>query len=316
MLSRVADRIFWMSRQMERAENMARILGVTSNLVLFGTKDAQQQKNLLAPLSITETDAAFFERHKKLTLPALLDFMALDEKNPSSIYSCLKWARENAHAVRWQITSEMWETLNATWLELKTFKKKDIVGADATRFFDWVKDRSHLFRGVTYGTIVRGEAFNFSRLGTFLERADNTARILDVKYHILLPSVKDVGGAVDYYQWSAVLRSVSAFESYRKVYRDVITPLRLAELLILRADIPRSLHFCIRSAYETLDYLKNPQSEETLRRAGRLLAALQYGKISDIFTAGLHEYLTEFLQSTQELSNGVQRSFFAPTLVE
>ena len=121
MLSRVADRIFWMSRQMERAENMARILGVTSNLVLFGTKDAQQQKTLLAPLSITESDAAFFETHKKLTLPALLDFMALDEKNPSSIYSCLTWARENAHAVRWQITSEMWETLNATWLELRGF---------------------------------------------------------------------------------------------------------------------------------------------------------------------------------------------------
>ena len=156
MLSRVADRIYWMSRQTERAENMARILGVTSNLVLFGTKDAQQQRNLMAPLSITETEAEFFERHDKLTLPALIEFLALDEKNPSSIYSCLKWARENAHAVRWQITSEMWETLNGTWLEVRAMKRSRVTGAGATQFFDWVKDRSHLFRGVTYGTILRG----------------------------------------------------------------------------------------------------------------------------------------------------------------
>ncbi len=128
--------------------------------------------------------------------------------------------------------------------------------------------------------------------------------------------MKDVGGAVDYYQWSAVLRSVSAFEAYRKVYRDVITPLKLAEMLIFRDDIPRSLHFCIKQAFETLQFLKNPQSAETLRHAGMLLARLQYGKISDIFAEGLHEYLTAFLVSTQKLSNGVQQSFFAPKVVE
>src|ERR1700716_2748261 len=243
MLARVADRIFWMSRQMERAENMARILGVTSNLVLLDTGKLQEQ-NLLAPLAITETEEAYRARHAELPLPGLIEFMALDEDNPSSIYSCLKWARENAHAVRWQITSEMWETLNATWLEMRAIPRGRVTGAGATQFFDWVKERSHLFRGVTYGTIVRGEAFNFSRLGTFLERADNTARILDVKYHILLPSVEDVGGAVDYYQWAAVLRSVSSFEAYRKVYRDVITPVKVAELLIFRHDMPRSLHAC------------------------------------------------------------------------
>src|SRR6266850_317050 len=180
MLSRVADRIFWMSRQMERAENMARILGVTSNLVLLDTGKLHEQ-NLLAPLSITGSEDAYLGRHEKLTLPALIEFMALDEKNPSSIYSCLKGARENAHAVRWLITSEMWETLNATWLEVRAIPKHRVTGSGATEFFDWVKERSHLFRGVTYGTIVRGEAFNFSRLGTFLERADNTARILDQK---------------------------------------------------------------------------------------------------------------------------------------
>ena len=186
MLSRVADRIYWMSRQMERAENIARILGVTSNMVLFGTPETREQ-NLLAPLTITDSAARYFERKKPVTLEGLVEFLALDPGNPSSIYSCLRLARENAHAMRWQITSEMWETLNATWIEMKRVRRADVAGAGATRFFDWVKERSHLFRGVTYGTIMRGEAFNFSRLGTFLERADNTARILDVKYHVRLP---------------------------------------------------------------------------------------------------------------------------------
>ena len=196
MLSRVADRIFWMSRQMERAENMARILGVASNMVLLGTKETREQ-NLLAPLTITGGGERYFEAKKPVNFEGLVEFLALDQHNPSSIYSCLRGARENAHAVRWQITSEMWETINATWIEMKRVRRADLAGAGAAKFFDWVKDRSHLFRGVTYGTIMRGEAFNFSRLGTFLERADNTARILDVKYHVLLPSVKDVGGALD-----------------------------------------------------------------------------------------------------------------------
>src|SRR5713101_7499943 len=194
-LSRVAERVFWMSRQMERAENMARILGVTSNVLLLGSKETREQ-NLMAPLSIIESEEAFFERHKQLTEKSLIEFLALDETNPASIYSCLKWARENAHAARWQITSEMWETLNATWIEMRAIKRDRVTGAGATEFFDWVKDRSHLFCGVTYSTIVRGEAFNFSRLGTFLERADNTERILDVKYHILMHSDEEVGGAV------------------------------------------------------------------------------------------------------------------------
>ena len=309
MLSRVADRIYWMSRQMERAENMARILGVTSNLVLFSSKDTQQRQNLMAPLAITETDEDFFANHKKLTLPALLDFMALDEKNPSSIYSCLKWARENAHAVRWQITSEMWETLNATWLELKGFKRKDIVGADATRFFDWVKDRSHLFRGVTYGTIVRGEAFNFSRLGTFLERADNTARILDVKYHILLPRVEDVGGALDYYQWAALLRSVSAFETYRTLYRDQIFPIKVAQLLLLERKMPRSLAACFDQVKDALDRIEGQQDQGAKRLAGELHVRLTHADIEEIFQGGLHEYLEECLDDIGELGNRIQRAY-------
>jgi uncharacterized alpha-E superfamily protein len=308
MLSRVADRIFWMSRQMERAENIARILGVTSNLVLFGTDDAQEQ-NLLAPLSITGTEEAYLNRHSKLTLPALIEFMALDEKNPTSIFSCLKWARENALAVRWQLTSEMWETINATWLEMRALKPGRVTGAGATQFFDWVKERSHLFRGVTYGTIVRGEAFNFSRLGTFLERADNTARILDVKYHILLPSVDDVGGALDYYQWAALLRSVSAFETYRTLYRDQIFPIKVAQLLILEARMPRSLAACFELVKESMDRISGRGDQPAKRLAYELHARLTHAEIEEIFKDGLHEYLTACLEDTNELGARIQRAY-------
>src|SRR3979409_540647 len=308
MLSRVADRIFCMSRQMERAENMARILGVTSNLVLLDTGKLHEQ-NLLAPLSITETEAADRERHDKLTLTELIEFMALDEKNPSSIYSCLKWARDNAHAVRWQITSEMWETLNATWIEMRAIPRGRVTGAGATQFFDWVKERSHLFRGVTYGTIVRGEAFNFSRLGTFLERADNTARILDVKYHILLPSVQDVGGALDYYQWAALLRSVSSYETYRQLYRDQIFPIKVAHLLILARRMPRSPPACFDQMKEAMTRIRGEKDEAAKRLAYELHARLSYADIEEVFQGGLHEYLADVLADIGELGNRIQRAY-------
>jgi len=293
---------------MERAENMARILGVTSNLVLFGTRDVQEQ-NLLAPLAITETEEAYRARHAELTLPGLIEFMALDEKNPSSIYSCLKWARENAHAVRWQLTSEMWETINATWLEMRALPRGRVTGAGATQFFDWVKDRSHMFRGVTYGTIVRGEAFNFSRLGTFLERADNTARILDVKYHILLPSVQDVGGALDYYQWAALLRSVSSFETYRTLYRDQIFPIKVAQLLILERRMPRSLAACFDQVKEAMDRIRGQSDSAAKRLAYELHARLSYADIEEVFQGGLHEYLDGVLADINELGNRIQRAY-------
>jgi uncharacterized alpha-E superfamily protein len=307
MLSRVADRIFWMSRQMERAENMARILGVASNMVLFGTKETREQ-NLLAPLTITDSAERYFAKKAPVNFESLVNFLALDPGNPSSIYCCLKLARENAHAVRWQITSEMWETLNSTWLEMRRVRRADLAGAGATKFFDWVKDRSHLYRGVTYGTIVRGEAFNFARLGTFLERADNTARILDVKYHVLLPSVKDVGGALDYYQWTALLRSVSAFETYRMLYRDQIYPIKVAQLLILERRMPRSLAGCFDQITQAMDKIEG-HDRAAKRLASELHARLTNADIDEIFQDGLHEYLTECLADIHELGARIQRAY-------
>src|SRR5688572_29547812 len=297
-----------MSRFMERAENMARILGVTSNVVLCSTPETQQQ-NLLAPLTITGTTRTFFERHPSVSMPALIDFMGLDEENSSSIYTCLQRARDNAHAVRWQITSEMWETLNTTWIDMGAFRRDLVTGPDATRFFDWVKERSHLFRGVTYGTIMRGEAFNFSRLGTFLERADNTARILDVKYHVLLPSVDDVGGALDYYHWTALLRSVSSFETYRLLYRDQILPIRVAQLLILERRMPRSLAACFDQVKEAMDRINGQGDQSAKRLAYELHARVTHADIEEIFKNGMHEYLTDCLRDMDELGSRIQRAY-------
>jgi uncharacterized alpha-E superfamily protein len=314
MLSRTASMLYWMARYVERAENHARILDVAYRMSLL-TKDPDlQDQEWFAPLNITGTLFPFSGRHNLVCAKEVLHFMALDPDNPCSIYNCARQARENARAVRGTITSEMWEVLNATWLEMQNMDEDRMYAKGVSAFFDWVKERSHLFRGVTFGTIRRDDAFQFHRLGTYVERADNTARIVDAKYHILLPSVKDVGGAVDYYQWSAVLRSVSAFESYRKVYRDVITPLRIAELLILRKDIPRSLHFCMHDVYEILRAVQNGSSEEATRLAGEIYASLQFGRIQDIFARGLHEYLTDFLSATGKLGNEINSAFFAPTL--
>ncbi len=305
-----------MSRYVERAENTARVLDVTWRMSLLVKEPTLQDQEWFAPLNITGTLFPFAGRHNEACAREVLHFMALDPENPSSIYACARQARENARSVRGAITSEMWEVLNSTWLEMQQMDEEKMEARGTSAFFDWVKERSHLFRGVTFGTMHRDDAYEFSRLGTHMERADSTARILDVKYHILLPSVKEVGGAVDYYQWSAVLRSVAAFEAYRKVYRDVITPLKLAELLILRDDIPRSLRFCLRQVHETLGHVQNAQSGESLRGAAQVLAGLQHGRISDIFAEGLHEYLTEFLESMQQLSIQIQRSFFSSAPVE
>ena len=316
MLSRVASSLYWMSRYVERAENTARVLDVTWRMSLLARDEANDDQEWFAPLNITGTLFPFSGRHSEVCAREVLHFLALDPENPSSIAACARQARENARSVRGSITSEMWEVLNATWLEMQQMDEDKMRARGISQFFDWVKERSHLFRGVTFGTMHRDDAYEFARLGTHIERADSTARILDVKYHVLLPSVKEVGGAVDYYQWSAVLRSVSAFEAYRKVYRDVITPLKLAELLILRDDIPRSLRFCLRQVTDTLGRVQNAHSDETLRKAGQILSGLQYGRISDIFATGLHEYLTDFLDSTQELSRQIQASFFSSTRVD
>lgn len=310
MLSRTASSLFWMARYMERAENTARILDVTYRMSLMPQSAQVADREWFAPLNITGTLYPFSGRYNEVRPRKVMTFMALDAGNPSSILSCVRAARENARAVRGSIPGEMWEVINSTWLELQQVTEERLSNDGALAFFDWVKERSHLFRGVTVGTALKDEAFHFNRLGTFLERGDNTARILDVKYHVLLPSLQDVGGAVDYYQWAAVLRSVSAFDAYRKVYRDVITPLKVAELLILNPSMPRSLHACMTEAYEIIKVIATPYSVEAVRRAGELHASLHFGRIDTIFSNGLHEYVTGFLNRLNGLGDEINRSFF------
>ena len=254
----------------------------------------------------------YYDKYGDLAAENVLRLMILDTANPSSIYSCLHAARESARSVRGAITSEMYEDLNSAWLEMRDCDYATIESRGVSEFLDWVKMRSHLFRGVTFGTMLRDEAYHFIRLGTHLERADNTARILDVKYHTLLPSAADVGGAVDYYQWGALLRSVSGFESYRKIYSDVITPRRVAELLILRDDMPRSLHACMNFIHDTLETLCDNSSREVERAAGELHAKLHYGRADAIIENGLHEYLMDFLERISSLGDGISRHFLAP----
>ena len=234
-----------------------------------------------------------------------------DSNNPSSIYRALRSARENAHAVRVAMTTETWENINALWLEFGQFIGQDLAKNGLREFCDWVKARSHLFRGVCFGTMLRDDAFSFVRLGTFIERADNTARLLDVKYHLLLPEQEEVGGAVDYYEWSAVLRSVSAFQAYQKIYSDTIEPWRVAELLVLRRDMPRSLHACFDEITPILDQLSGSRSTECRRMAGELHSKLRFGKMHDIFQHGLHEFLDDFVKSNNKLGAEVHKTFFS-----
>ena len=310
MLSSTADHLFWMARSIERAENTARMLDITYKMSLLKQATLEPAQEWNAMLSISGLHFEFSERHKEINAANVIHFMTLDEANPASIYSSLKLARDNARAVRGSITSEMWETLNSTWIEMRKIAINGIPSDGVSAFFEWAKDRSHLSRGITYGTMLRDEGFRFIRLGTFLERADNTMRILDVKYHILLPSLEDVGGAADYYQWSALLRSVSAFETYRKVYRDVITPRRVAELMILRADMPRSLHACVEEIDIQIHALNGPRSEELQRLSGRLYSELKFGRIEEIMAEGLHEYLTRCLLRLRTLGEAISTTYF------
>lgn len=311
MLSRTADHLYWMSRYTERAENLARMLDVHYRMSMMPNANGAMDRNWGGILSINELDGDFDHRYDGVTQANVVRYMAFDPENPSSIYSCLRGARENAHAVRGTLTSELWETINSTWLKMRS-TRPEVMESDPGGFFEWVKFRSHLSRGVSVGTMLHDEAFNFMRLGTYLERGDNTARLLDVKYHVLLPQAERVGGSADYYQWGALLRSVSAFEIYRKVYRDAITPIRVAELLVLRDDMPRSLHCCMNEVYANLERVANSHSKETLRRAGDLHASLHYGSIEAIFEMGLHEFVTDYLARINDIGSRITEDFLMP----
>ncbi len=316
MLSRTADHLFWMSRYTERAENTARMLDVNYQTSLLPQSQAVAQMGWQGLLSISELLYSYKEKYGEIQAREVMDFMVKDESNPSSIMSCLSAARENARAVRGALTTEVWETQNTTWLEVKRMIKSGDFEKDPSQFFEWVKIRSHLSRGVTVGTMLMDESLHFMRLGTFLERADNTARLVDVKFHAVesdfFGAASEKDQEYDFYHWSAILRSVSAFEIYRKVYRDVIKPERVAELLILKPDMPRSLHASLNEVVGNLALVASNPDSETLRRAGKLRSELQYGRIDEILATGLHAYLTQFLDRVNDLGAHISLEFLVP----
>ena len=317
MLSRTADHLFWMSRYMERAENTARMLDVNYQTSLLPQSSEQAEQGWAGVLGISELTGAFRKLHDQIDGRNVMSFMVRDATNSSAITSCLAAARENARAVRGTLTTELWETTNQTYLEFNRMLGDGEFERDPSALFEWVKFRSHLSRGVSVGTMLQDEALHFIRIGTFLERADNTARLLDVKFHALAGDYfgtwsSDEAPEVDFYHWSAILRSVSAFEIYRKVYRNVIRPDKVAELLILRPNMPRSLHACMNSVVENLTLVANEHSLETQRRAGRLRSDLQFGRIDEILATGLHAYLTQFLDRVNDIGAGISRDFLVP----
>jgi uncharacterized alpha-E superfamily protein len=313
MLSRTADQLYWMARYIERAESMARILDVSYRMALMPEGARELESIWESAIQIAGEPQFFADRYGEPSEENVIRYLALDRDNPSSIWSCVGLARENARALRSSVTSEMWESLNGTWLEMRNIDQARMMARGVTDFFDWVKERSHLVHGVTESTMMQDDSMHFLDLGWYLERADNTARLLDGKYHVILPSVDDVGGAVDYYQWGAVLRAVSAFRAYHKVYKDVITPARVAELLMLRADMPRSLHNCFNRITECLEELSGDHPYECRRMGGEIHAKLHFGRMSEIFQKGLHEFLIEFVDRSLAFGVQVQRDFLMIT---
>src|SRR5216683_1330308 len=246
MLSRTADHLYWMSRYIERAESLARLVDAHYRMSLLPHAGATLAQSLSSTMTALHMEHAYKEKHDAIEPNAVFEFVSLDRDYSGSIYSCLRIARENARAVRGSLTSELWETLNSTWLEARSIAALRSSRPDIGQFVEWVKERSHLTRGVTIGTMMRDEAFHFTRIGTFLERADSTARILTAHQIDLVPGA-DAGAVPDPYEWSVLLRALSAFEVYRRIFRDVITPLKVAQLLILRDNMPRSLLRCCNS---------------------------------------------------------------------
>ena len=336
MLSRTADHLFWMARYMERAENTARMLDINLKALLLPQSAEREARTQRAVLRISELEPAFEAAHGEPTRENVLDFLVADPENSSSIYSCLQAARENARAVRGTLTTESWETINYTWLEFIQRLESDELAHDPNSLFEWVKFRSHLSRGVTIGTALQDEAFFFTQLGTFLERADNTARILDVRFmdaeqdtrktgpqlteggsaetramqrQLQAEGVESEGQLEDFYYWTSILSSVSGLEIYRKVYRDVVTPERVVELLMLNPHMPRSLLSSLESVCVNLAMLRNDGSRDCERTAGKLRAELLYADLPEILERGLHVYLTQFLARVYALGHQVAQTF-------
>jgi uncharacterized alpha-E superfamily protein len=297
MLSRVADSLYWLARYIERAENNSRILDVNLQVTLDDDSsgedgDKQDWEPILASL---EDQKLFHSLYAVTNAETVCEFVTFAKENPNSIRSCVAGARENARTVREYISSEMWERINSLYLWINSADARQLFASSAIDFFRQVVDHSHQFHGTTNATLTHGEGWNFLQIGKYLERADSTSRILDLKYHILLPHGEEVGGNVDTVQWQAVLKSCSAFEAYRKLHTGSVAPWSVAEFIILHDSFPRSIRFCaegLDAAFHRISGSARTQfADQAERLSGKLLSDLNYATIADIFRTGLHQYL-------------------------
>ena len=315
MLSRTADCLYWMARYTERAENTARMLDVNHQTSLLPQPAQFLEQSWKKLLTISKLEESFLSRYDVINRENVLDFMIYETGNPSSIVSCLFAARENARVIRGRITSEVWETQNTTWLELQQILESRHQ-ADPSRLLEWVKHRCHLFRGVMHGTMLKNEAFYFIRVGTLLERADNTARILENKYEDqeAIQVLEDSADRnfFDFYHWASLLRSVSAFEIYRQIYSDQVTPKQVAQLLIFNKQMPRSLVCCINELIPLISEVKNQQSKDIERLLGKLKASLDYSDIDEVFEQGLEEFIETFLERINHIANEFSSAYLIP----
>jgi uncharacterized alpha-E superfamily protein len=312
MLGRTAESLFWMSRYMERAENMARLAeaGFRISLTPAAGIDGHREewRSTLAGAGVVDR---FVAKYGDTSFDNAVAFILFDDDNTSSVRSCLENARTNARAVRTKITRDMWEAMNSTWLEFSAIKPSEVTTARLPELIDWIRDRGALFRGSLLGTILRDDSYFFSQFGAFVERADNTARILDVKYFILLPSNQAVGGEVDTYQWETILRSVSAHRSYRHVFHENYRPWNVADFLILHPEMPRSLRFSydwLQAAAEGLTALYGARqpSADLIAETRNILMSMS---MDTIFQAGLHEFLTGFIARNSRLTDALAADY-------
>jgi uncharacterized alpha-E superfamily protein len=311
MLSRTADNLYWLARYVERAEYLARVLEASLRLTTLPVAYAGTTNEWETALATAGCREAFFARYNEANEETVSWFLAFAVENTSSIRNCLEIARQNARSVRSALTIETWEAINGAWLELRRFGNGTPSRDEFMRFLLWVQEISLRFDGSAYRTMLRNDSYFFSRLGLYIERADNTARILDVKYHMLLPADEHVGGPLDYYQWAAILRTVSALTAYRWVYRDNLKPWLVADLLILNEQMPRSLASCYANLVRFCDaiaaaYRRQGQAQ---RQARAISTRLQNRRMDEIFQTGLHEFITQFIADNNALGAAVNAQY-------
>jgi uncharacterized alpha-E superfamily protein len=311
MLSRTADNLFWLARYVERAEYLARILDAAYRLSSLPASYGGGTNEWDSAVATAGCGAGYYATHKEATERSVLEFLAFAPENSSSIRNCFEMARTNARSVRTALTAEMWSTINDAWLRLQTFNPQRMSREEVSRFLDWVKGVSLAFDGSAYRTMLRNDAYAFSRLGVFIERADNTARILDVKYHVLLPPNETVGGGLDYFQWTAILRAVSALTAYHWVYKESLKPWLVADLLILNSEMPRSLAACYDNIARYLDQLSYAYGRQgaSQRQARLTRSRLENAAIDDLFQSGLHGFVTEFLAENNRLGSAIAEQY-------